>query len=467
MRTAATTFSLACCTLVALAACSSKKDCSCTYICDGGALYCWAEGDATVCTADVWQPRRTIEPSSDTAPVADASRPPDLVSDSAFPSEEVTVDTGADSQTDTVAPPYGEFRGIWVTRWDFNDSQMVAEIMAKVASMGFNAVMFQVRGRADAFYDSTLEPWAKELTGTLGQDPGWDPLAVAIEEGHKHGLEVHAWINTFTAWSGNSPPADSQPQHILNAHPDWLMVTEDGNPMAYNDSYVFVSPGIPAVRQHIINVALDVVTGYDVDGFHFDYIRYAGPQYSHDQPSKAAFASARENDPDLAWGDFQRDQLSLFVSDAYTAITSVAPEVKVTAAVWGIYKQEFGWSGTSQGFYDYYQDSHRWIADGDLDAICPMIYWKMTTPKGGYTDFATLFDAHHGAVGDRHIYAGMNAEHPQFVQVTEQIEYQAANEGHGFVIFAYATVHSSGFDMLLPDYLGPTPPTPPMPWKSQ
>ena len=460
------------------AGCSSDTTCKCGASCDSGVQYCWLEGDSTVCTTD-FAPSQEDTGSQASLPdvesLPDATPEQDLQSvDKASPTDDVTlVDLPAEQFTpdlvsceDSAATPDpGEFRGIWVTRWDYKNVADVEDILDKAASMGLNAVMFQVRGRADAFYDSQYEPWAKELTGTLGKDPGWDPLATAVTEAHARGLELHAWINTFTAWSGNSPPPACDPPHILSAHSDWLMVGADGKPMAYNDSYVFVSPGIPAVRDHIINVALDIVTGYDVDGLHFDYIRYAGPKYSHDGPSAAAFQTASQQTPGLSWEDFQRDTLSSFVAAAYDSLTDVRPDVKVSAAVWGIYKEEFGWGGTSQGFYDYYQDSHRWISEGLLDAICPMAYWKMTVPKGGYTDFATLTDDHLSAANGRHVYMGLKADYAQFSQVTGQIAYQAQVGGRGFVLFSYATLHSAGFDGLLGEYLGAAPPTPAMPWK--
>ena len=85
-----------------------------------------------------------------------------------------------------------ELRGLWITRWNFKSPQDIARIMTQASDAHFNTVFFQVRGRADALYRSRLEPWAEELTGTLGQDPGWDPLEVAVLEAHRKGLEIHA-----------------------------------------------------------------------------------------------------------------------------------------------------------------------------------------------------------------------------------------------------------------------------------
>src|SRR6185503_13559863 len=100
------------------------------------------------------------------------------------------------------------------------------------------------RGTADAYYTSSREPWAERLSGTLGADPGWDPLAEAIARAHARGIQVHAWINTFPAWSGLTAPAESAIRHPLLAHPEWLCADRDGTPMPpVASEYQFFSPG--------------------------------------------------------------------------------------------------------------------------------------------------------------------------------------------------------------------------------
>jgi len=368
-----------------------------------------------------------------------------------------------------IVPPWngqGEMRGIWVTRWDYSSAADVTEIIQEISEWGFNAVFFQVRGTADAYYHSNIEPWSKDLSGTLGQDPGWDPLAVAIDEAHARELELHAWINTFPAWSGTTPVPASDPPHVLYAHPEWRVVDSSGQPQAFNNSYTFLSPGIPGVQDHIVAVVVDIAKNYPVDGIHFDYIRYPGPQYSHDSWTLEAFDKAKEDIPGLIWGNFQRDLLSSLVAKAYGAIVTTAPSIKVTSAVWGIYKDEFKWGGTSQGYYDYYQDSHAWVASGSMDAICPMIYWPLTDPKGGWTDFATLADHHLAGAGSRHVYLGMKSDQPAFEEIEAEINYVREMPAPGFVMFAYSTVLSKGYGPLLKQTVLASPaPLPAMPWK--
>ncbi len=331
---------------------------------------------------------------------------------------------------DTGVPAGGELRGIWVTRWTYSSVADIETIMADIASAGFNTVFFQVRGRYDAFYDSRHEPWAKELTGTLGQDPGWDPLLSAVSVGHAHGLAVHAYINVFPLWSGATAPTASSPQHAYLTHPDWLVADDEGTPMALNDSYVFASPGHPDVRQRVADVASDIAGRYEVDGIHLDYIRYPGSDYSHDVTSLYHWELAGSPD----WADWQRAQINATVQGV-----SAAVGVPVTAAVWGIYENSWGWSSVSQGNVDYYQDSRAFLADGLLDANIPMIYWPVAEVEGDRLDFRTLVRDHVAHASGRHVYAGISADPDIGLDgVVRCIEAARLEGAHGVVVFDYS-----------------------------
>ena len=464
--------------LVALiaGACGETRKCACSFNCTDDVVYCAEQADGLVCHDNPdafwwWQ-----EPSG--RGEADSLTPGGVEDSSDSPEAGgTTVDLQQQNEVqglpDTIKPdgaapaPEGELRGLWVTRWDYDSAQAVEGIVENVAAFGFNAIFFQVRGGGDAFYNSSVEPWAKDLTGTLGKDPGWDPLQVAVDAAHAHGLELHAWMNTFTAWSGTSEPPQCEPPHMLSAHPDWRVVDEDGLTMEYNNSYTWVSPGIPGVREHVKSVALEIVQNYDVDGLHFDYIRYPGPQYSHDPWTMEAFEEAKAEDASLIWGDFQRRNISDFVAEAYEELTTADPAVKVTAAVWGIYKDDFGWGGTSQGYHDYYQDSHGWLAAGAVDAICPMVYWPLTEPKGGWTDFATLADHHLAASAGRHVYVGLKSDQ-EYDEVIAEVEYLRSAMAPGYAVFAYSTLHQKAYGPLVAEDLHSEPASPPaMPWKQQ
>ncbi len=364
-------------------------------------------------------------------------------------------------------PPGGyEARGLWVTRWNYSSAADVENIISQMAESGFNQIYFQVRGRADAFYRSSLEPWASNLSGTLGQDPGWDPLGLAVEKAHEHGMQVHAWINSFTMWAGSDPPASSTPEHIYNAHPEWVCVDSGGDPMPLGSDYVFGTPGNPGMQDHIAAVAADIVEHYGVDGIHLDYVRYPGPGYSHDAVSDSRYAEAVAAEPGLSRGDWQRRQVNATVEKVFAAITSIRPEAVLSAAVWGIYQNTWGWSAVSKGYDDYFQDSRAWTAGEYIDALCPMIYWPITDTYGERTDFAALIDDHIEENPNRYVYAGIHGNYEGFAEIAAEIEHQRGSGGKGFVIFAYSYIDDRGYwDDLLGGPLALPAIPPVMDWK--
>jgi len=283
-----------------------------------------------------------------------------------------------------------EARGVWISRFEYAvDSARVNPAVAKTIIRNvferarkarLNMVFFQVRGNADAFYRSTLEPWSAMLSGSSGQDPGWDPLEFAVEEAHRLGLELHAWVNTFPVWRGPNFPEETNPRPVVLAHPDWIACDSAGTPMPLNQSgYVWGSPGNPALREHIISVVKEIVSQYDVDGIHFDYIRYPEGStvrgYSRDSVSLARFESPESNPARLPWAYWRREQVNDFVAGAYDSVTRIKPWVKVSAAVIGKYDGS-GWTS----YHAVFQDPHRWMEMEKIDFIVPMVYWQRSHP---------------------------------------------------------------------------------------
>ncbi|MBR9974813.1 MAG: family 10 glycosylhydrolase, partial [Bacteroidetes bacterium] len=136
--------------------------------------------------------------------------------------------------------------------------QALRDILDDLQRQRYNTVFFQVRSRGNAMYRSAYEPWASELTGVLGRDPGWDPLAFAIEECHDRGMQLHAWFNVNRVWSKGEPPACT-PLHVTRLHPEWVQRFGDD---------LWVDAGIPEARAWTVNVAEDLVRNYAVDGLH-------------------------------------------------------------------------------------------------------------------------------------------------------------------------------------------------------
>ncbi|MCB9778419.1 MAG: family 10 glycosylhydrolase [Alphaproteobacteria bacterium] len=335
-----------------------------------------------------------------------------------------------------------ELRGVWLTRFEWASSSATPDAlsatMGDIADAGFNAVFFQVRGNFDAYYDSSLEPWASSLSGTLGQDPGWDPLAAAVQAAHDNGLQLHAYINVAPFWRGTSPPDSAGIAHAWSSHGDWVVADGSGTPMALNDSYVYASPGIPDVRARHAAVAADIASRYDVDGIHLDYIRYPGSQYSHDAVSEARFvqdtASTGEL-PGLSWGDWQREMIKDIVRRV-----SASVDVPVTAAVWGVHTDEWGWGGVSEGDGDYYQDSRAFLSEGLLDANIPMAYWPVTDVEGERLDFRVLTRDHVLHRSGRHVYMGIGTYDIGFEETVRCIEAARSEGADGVVVFSWTYI---------------------------
>src|SRR5215207_374898 len=186
----------------------------------------------------------------------------------------------------SIPPPMREFRAVWVATvanidWPSKRGLAVADqkqelirILDQCKSVGLNAVIFQVRPMCDALYQSKLEPWSIFLTGTAGKAPedDFDPLTFAIEESHKRGIELHAWFNPYRAWHKDTkekPSAD----HIAVQRPD--LGKKYG-------SYLWLDPGEPDVQKRSLDVFLDVVERYDVDGIHVDDYFYPYPEKGAD-----------------------------------------------------------------------------------------------------------------------------------------------------------------------------------------
>ena len=351
-----------------------------------------------------------------------------------------------------------EFRGVWLSRFDFTRGDTNLEIMKNrisnamknIRASKMNVVIFQVRGNADAFYKSDYEPWSKMLTGNLGQDPGWDPLQYAIETAHSLGLEIHAWINTFPIWRANdSLPTESVPRHVLLEHPEWVVCDRNGNPMQPTEGYISASPGNPEVTQHVKNVVMDIVKKYDIDGIHFDYIRYpeesAEKGYSGDAISMDRFRSKDGNPKNLKFEDWQRAQIDNFVSQVFDAVKNEKPYVKVSASVIGSYSTS---NSKWNAFNSVYQNPKAWLENEKIDFIFPMTYMKMELFSKSMEEWATV-------TSKDLIYPGLAAYKARewgWEEIINEIKYVRENGFSGFVFFAVSSLNDV-WNELKSDYV--------------
>jgi uncharacterized lipoprotein YddW (UPF0748 family) len=346
------------------------------------------------------------------------------------------------------AIPSVEARALWVPRWSYKSAADVRVIVKKAAGANFNILLFQVRGNGDAYYSSVYEPWADRLTGTLGRYPGWDPLALAVEEAHSAGLQLHAYVNVYPSWLGKSPPPATTPSQMYSRFnalygQEWLQWDSKRNPMALNDSYIAANPAHQAVTEHVVAVCKDILLNYDVDGLHLDYVRYAGPYFSYDPLSDRR----RREEGNIDRGDWQRAQVTELVTRIYDEVLPLRPGTVLSAAVWPIYRDKWGWvtfgSSTYEGYGGYYQDSRGWLRAGKMDFIAPMLYG--TAVMNYRQRFELLVKDFAAESYGRHVYAGIHADYASFAEIEARINL-ARNAGcQGQAIFAYSVVDSRGY----------------------
>jgi uncharacterized lipoprotein YddW (UPF0748 family) len=315
------------------------------------------------------------------------------------------ISTNAGAQTPLpIPPPKTEVRAVWITTasgldWPQTTNPVEQQtslraLLRGVKAARFNTVFFQVRARGDAYYRSRYEPWAENLTGSLGKDPGWDPLAFVLAEAHALGIEVHAWFNVFKI-RGPNPVGPSTPEHPSRALASFT-VEQDGE--------LWLDPGRPEVRTYLATVALDLIRRYDIDAINFDFIRYPGNSFG-DGESFARFGKA------MNIHDWRRQNISAFVREIYTQAVHLKPMLKVGSSPLGVYREET--NGSQRGSYFWvYQDSFGWLRQGIHDYLSPQVYWQIRPPNGE-PDFARVMMRWKEFTAGRHIYAGIAAYRPE------------------------------------------------------
>ena len=232
----------------------------------------------------------------------------------------------------------------------------------------FNAVVLQVRPAADTFWPSDKEPWSRWLTGKQGQDPGYDPLAFATEEAHKRGLQLHAWFNPYRVTMGKSLNTLT-PDHPARVNPDWV-IRKDGK--------WYYDPGNPAVRAHVVEVIMEAVERYDIDGVHFDDYFYPYPGSGRPFKDKASYEQYGQG---MTRGDWRRANTDALVKELSDRIEATKPWVQFGVspfAVWRNKATDPQGSDTRAGVQNYdqlYADTRKWVREGWIDYIAPQIYW--------------------------------------------------------------------------------------------
>lgn len=357
--------------------------------------------DATTATVPV-----TSATTTQPAETGDTPTSAPELSEGPGPGDTGDATTGEPQQQDLVAVGHGrELRAVWVatvSNINFPGSQGVdpdgqkaelATILDAVQQAGLNAVMLQVRPESDALYASAIEPWSRYLTGTQGEDPGYDPLTFAVEQAHARGLELHAWMNPYRAKANVDSTAAAD--HISQLYPEY----------AYEYApALWMDPGALPVQDQLVAVIADVVSRYAVDGIHFDDYFYPYPN-GEDFPDDATWAAYQDGGGTLGRADWRRDNVNRMVERVNATITLIEPRVRFGISPFGIYRPGMprGIQGLDQ-YAELYADPLLWMQSGWLDYLAPQLYWPSTqTPQA----YAPLIEWWAGTTGGgRHVFAG-------------------------------------------------------------
>jgi uncharacterized lipoprotein YddW (UPF0748 family) len=389
-------------------------------------------------------------------------------------------------------PP--EIRGLWVDAFHegIRSQAEIETLIAAATRAHLNTLFVQVRRRGDALYTKGVEPPLDDPA----YDPSFDALARTIEAAHAAGLQVHAWINAMPVWRDEAPPNDER--HVFNRHgptaagdENWFTASPTGDfrfPVGY-----FLDPGHPAAAAYLAEIYLNIVRNYDVDGVHFDYVRYpetderlprgAGVGYNNVNLARFRRFSGRSDTPlpaDEAWMAWRRQQVTNLVRRVSIEAKAIKPRVKISAALipWGQPP------GSERDFVNVapmqrvYQDWHQWMKDGLLDLGVPMNYAAETDARvRGWFDGWIRWEKKHAhgrqlAIG---LGAYRNTPEDTLAQIARARTPEGGARASGVSFFSYAAPQTSAASGDRIAFLGegvaslPAPfpraaPVPPMPW---
>ena len=297
------------------------------------------------------------------------------------------------------ANPKHEFRASWMTTgygldWprqktaDAQQQELRQKLDALVAG-NHNAVCLQVRSFCDAIYKSSYEPWADCLTGTRGQDPGYDPLEFAIQEAHKRGLELHVWVNPFRVTPSGTLSTDDP---VWKNAGQWIIKYSNSS-----FSGQIIDPGYPEARDYVHRVFMEIVNNYDIDGILMDDYFYAyGGTNNEDADSRSKHLyKVTDADKDNSYiDDWRRANVDSVVHRLYRDLQKTKPWVRFGMGTPGNWTNKatagsyYGISlpaTTAMESYDaLYCNPVEWAKQGWVDYLNPQVYWSTTAKKGDY-----------------------------------------------------------------------------------
>lgn len=323
------------------------------------------------------------------------------------------------TEIDTLPSLEREFRGAWMATvhnidWPSKPGLSVHEqkkeltqILDLMKQIKLNALILQVRPACDAFYSSEFEPWSYYLTGKMGKapEPFYDPLAFAVEEAHKRGLELHAWFNPFRALTSvKTKGRYVYRSHISKKRPD--LVKRYGN-------YLWLDPTRGEAKDYTIQVIMDVVKRYDIDGVHMDDYFYPYPLWKSrkkvDFPDYSRWKAYRDQGGELGRTAWRRSKVNHFVSTLYRSIKAEKPWVKFGVSPFGIWRPNYpeGIKTGIDSYEDLCADSRLWLRQGWVDYMSPQLYWPISSEGQPFLPLLDWWSQEN--INNRHLWPGISS----------------------------------------------------------
>lgn len=328
----------------------------------------------------------------------------------ATPTKAVGSEIPMDTPAKRYSSPKRELRGVWIATvanidWpsrpglpvEKQQSELIA-ILDNHQRAGMNAIFLQIRPAADAFYAKGNEPWSRFLTGTPGKVPSpfYDPLEFAIQEAHKRGMELHPWFNPYRA-TFDLNQSNIIANHITKTKPSWFFT--------YGGKKWF-NPGIPEVRAYIVDVIMNVVNNYDIDGVHFDDYFYPYPEAGKPIPDAATYRQYGSDFRKIE--DWRRNNVNLLVEELSGKIRAAKKHIRFGISPFGIWdnKQHHPLGSETSGFSGYrqlYADAVRWTQEGWVDYVLPQLYFPFNYRAAAFEKLVDWWSEH---TYGRHFYVG-------------------------------------------------------------